>query len=280
MSGRDDPWVEMLSSIDDGDDRVARVLTALRQPASPEELAGELVVVPAMQAEVLARPTSAWAQRRRRRLAGKVAAAKGVALAGMITVGVAAAAASSGIVDVERFPTWVDRGRTEAPEPAVTPVDDAGAGAGGGADGHGGDEDGDGRDSIGSGSAGSSDGSGAPLSSSSTVPTTDPGDAAAATGSTTPTTLADGAEDSADEPDTPEGPGSTDDPPGGGSTDDGPGKSGDAGQGHGPPTGHGNPGSRGQVPPGRGASQAPPAKPAPTTTTEDALPAASPTVVL
>jgi hypothetical protein len=109
MTVPDELWVDRAELLDEQDDRgdLGRLITALRQRASPEELDGEEPIVAAMQA-ALARTSGAQRVGHRRRLVGRVAVVKGSVAVGALVFGVAAAAATTGVVDVPRLPGWPD----------------------------------------------------------------------------------------------------------------------------------------------------------------------------
>jgi len=132
---------DLVGPLERTDDDIHRLITALRQPASPDELAGEAATVAAMQA-ILASPdrfapddgAAGWRGLGRRRLVRRAVAAKGAAVVGAVVFGVTAAAASTGIVDLDRLPGWPDKPPAEAPAPTAPPGTSGGSDGSGGAD--------------------------------------------------------------------------------------------------------------------------------------------------
>jgi hypothetical protein len=129
---------DLVGPLERTDDDIHRPITALRQPASPDELAGEAATVAAMQA-ILASPDrfapddggAEWRCLGRRRLVRRAVAAKGAAVVGAVVFGVTAAAASTGIVDLDRLPGWPDK-PPEAPAPTLPTGTGGSEGSGGG----------------------------------------------------------------------------------------------------------------------------------------------------
>jgi hypothetical protein len=132
---------DLVGPLERTDDDIHRLITALRQPASPDELAGEAATVAAMQA-ILASPDrfapddggAEWRGLGRRRLVRRAVAAKGAAVVGAVVFGVTAAAASTGIVDLDRLPGWPDKPPAEAPAPTAPPGTSGGTGGSDGGD--------------------------------------------------------------------------------------------------------------------------------------------------
>lgn len=121
MSGSDRLWLcgggdEATPTELDG--LLTGLLTALRQPGSPDELAGEEAVVAAMQAALGPPPSLRSVDNGSGRLVRRITVAKGVALAGVVAFGVAAAAATTGVVDLGRMPGWGHDPPRHEPAPA------------------------------------------------------------------------------------------------------------------------------------------------------------------
>ena len=134
MTAPDERWLDSADRFDeqaDGGayDELGQLVIALRQPASSEELDGQEPIIAAMQV-ALVQSTSTPRVGRRGRQLGRIAVVKGTVAVGALAFGVAAAAATTGMVEIPRLPGW-----PREPAPAEAPAPPASIGSSRGTDG-------------------------------------------------------------------------------------------------------------------------------------------------